>query len=153
MSAMVKIARKNDHINVYLSRKLWNSRGLPPIIGIPELTFPGFACSSDDIFKRQFEQEQINDDSHSAIFLTSPTPNTSGEYGAFQKVRLAHEIGHMLIQNGNEHLDNTGSAWGKENLMNEAPDSDNVGLTPKQFIEALRYKRSPNPYIREKSLP
>ncbi len=125
-------------INVYITKMLFKYN---PFEGFFPITIGGgWAASNNEIYRRKKpEAEKISDSDESGIGLL--IPNTSSD---FIKRHLAHEVGHMLIQNGDEHyIDGSkpnGAVTGS-NLMNQY-NTDNV-LDLNQWVCALGYNKAP----------
>jgi len=130
----------NTDINVYITKKLYFNKGYWDFPG-------GWTSSSDDVYKREMSPSKIDDLNESNIALINPKYDSPGVYGLFKQSYLAHEIGHALMQYGDEHKWE-GVPLPTDNLMSKA--SVDVKLTSGQFIHALGFnKPTPNRFLIE----
>lgn len=83
-------------------------------------------------------KELLNNVSEGGIFLPGIFPNSEGGYDLDKEKILAHEIGHLIIDVGDEH---DFFVSGPENLM-WWNTSGGEKLEPEQFIEALDYGKN-----------
>ena len=146
--------RKSDPgINVYIGSHLLSSQFNPFDPLNPLGSHPGgWTVSSDDSFLRQSMPQKVSEGQDSAIFLINPEINSATSTHLFLSRYFAHELGHILIQSGNEHTVDgqiDGNPWPTTNLMSETNQADL--LVPRQLIQALGYeKKEVQPYIIEK---
>jgi hypothetical protein len=121
-------------INVTITKILYSSRLQNPMTNAPDEPLGGWTACKEDSFLRQLSPPSINDQTQSGIALSNPITS-----GPDKVVHLAHEIGHILIQHGDEH-NNEGAPWPPDNLMIFGGTGQK--LEPIQFIHALRLNRA-----------
>lgn len=130
----------NTDINVSVTKRLYCNGGMWEFPG-------GWTSTSDDVYKREMSPSKIDDLNESDIVLINPSYDSPGVFGLFKRSYLAHEIGHALMQYGDEHKWD-GVPLPTDNLMSKA--SVDVKLTPSQFIHALGFNKPfPNRFLIE----
>lgn len=137
-------SRDSGKINVYLVEAPLQY-SLIPDFPLPHVGFlPNTAWTIDSNGAKDFaEPGALLDDSlKSGIFVKRITPPfTNG----FKRV-LAHEIGHTLIQTGDEHfLDGISKPLPPGNLMEGGGIAEGLDLLPAQYISILNLNgKKPN---------
>ena len=101
----------------------------------PLIDRPGATICRDDYFRR-VDLIRISDPSESGIILKNKRSNT-GFYPEDERRTLAHELGHILLQIGFEHV--SGNTY-PTNLMTWNADGDD--LTVNQFKIALDFDKA-----------
>lgn len=89
-----------------------------------------------DNYHRREDLAKISDFSESGLVLPN-IRSTNGSYLEWQLRPLAHEMGHILLQVGDEHVD---PAIYPTNLMTKNSAGDD--LTPAQYKIALDYDKA-----------
>ena len=110
-------------INVYYVRSIDNG-------------LAGEGISSDDF------PGQVTDPNQSGIILASLPTATAPT--TLQLTVLAHELGHLLIHNGDEHSSAPGVNFPVTNVMNPAPGEASRNLINTQVTAAIRVN---NPFV------
>lgn len=95
----------------------------------------GEGISSDDF------PSQVTDPNQSGIVLAN-YPSAAAPT-ILQLTVMAHELGHLLIHNGDEHS-NSGATLPQTNVMNPAPNAASRNLTSTQVTAAIRNN---NPFV------
>jgi hypothetical protein len=139
-----------EWINVYIASQPYMALEIPAL-PVPKFVFlspSGFSPSSDDALKiKDGGLVELVDHSNAGIVLRNfgkLVGNGKRLPGVFNRV-LAHEIGHLLIQNGDEHK--TDIQNDPNNLMLHAMDGENIN--PLQFLRVLdhNFKKKPTSFF------
>lgn len=124
-------------VNVFVSRDVVTSRIIHPTFGSPNDFLAGWTVCKKNYFKRLEIEERITDSAEAQICLGTRLINPNDP---FYHRTLAHEIGHLLIQSQDEHVD-FGVGSDTYNIMNQFHKGNQ--LNPQQLIEALGYHKDP----------